>query len=123
MKNRLLVIILSLVLSLPITVWAVDEIVNVDSTVPVVNTLDEDVLESSDYKQPISKRAIAKKFLAAMGGVAISSFAIFFLLSAYNRIRERFKNPVKTLNGEVSLESPDDYLSAVKSFLDKTKWN
>ena len=32
---------------------------------------------NTDFKQPISKRKVAKKFLLAMFGVAISSFLIF----------------------------------------------
>lgn len=112
--NKILTIFLAVLLSLPICVWAVDdnsETSNVDKT-----TIE------NEYKQPISKRKIAKKFLAAMGGVGISSFAIFFMLTAYNRIRENFSKSVKTIDGEVSLESPEDLDDAVKVFLEKTKW-
>ena len=121
MKNKIFSIIFSIILSLPITVWAVDNVETVSSELaPVVNQLDEDIIDA-DYKQPISKRKIAKKFLMAMGGVTVSSFAIFFLLTIYNRIRERYSD-TKTSDGEVSLESPQDYNSAVKLFLEKTKW-
>ena len=74
------------------------------------------------YKQPISKKKIAKKFLAAMGGVGVSSFLIFFLLTIYNRVRESYVTVQKSPNGETSLETPDDIDSAVRTFLDKTKW-
>lgn len=127
--NKFFSIILSLVLSLPIAVWAVDDINEATSEqvgieAPVFNTLDEEQDgEISTYKQPISKRKIAKKFLAAMGGVAASSFAIFFLLSAYNRVRDRYVSSVKTIDDENNLETPDDIDSAVKSFLDKTDWS
>ena len=57
-----------------------------------------------------------------MGGVAISSFAIFFLLTAYNRIREGFEGQVRTPEGEISLEAPNDLNGAVRTFLEKTKW-
>ena len=42
------------------------------------------------------------------------SFAIFFLLTIYNRIRENYGN-VKTPNGEVSLETPEDLDSAIRT--------
>ena len=64
----------------------------------------------------------SKKFLAAMGGVMASSLAIFFILTAYNRIRENCVNNIRTPDGEVSLETPDDLDSAVRTFLDKTNW-
>lgn len=129
MKNRIFSIILSVMLSLPVAVWAVDTAVETEiEPNPVVNQLDEDidVTENevvTDYKQPIGKKNIAKKFLSAMGGVAISSFAIFFLLTVYNRFREQYLNAIKNSDGEVSLETPEDLDGAVKIFLDKTNWN
>ena len=87
MKNKIFTIILSIVLSLPVAVWAVDNTTLDSEQALVVNALDEDIIEQnrdieeSEYKQPIGVRKIAKKFLAAMGGVAVSSFAIFFLLT------------------------------------------
>ena len=56
-----------------------------------------------------------------MGGVGVSSFAIFFLLTIYNRVRENYKQ-VKTPEGETTLETPQDMETAVKIFLEKTKW-
>ena len=132
--NKLFAIIISAILTLPVSVWAVEDAVSVDESAPIVNTLDEDIDEAvqeetlvqddiqESFKQPISKRKIAKKFLAAMGGVAVSSFAIFVLLTAYNRIRDGFKGQVRTLEGVTSLETPDDLNSAVKTFLEKTNW-
>ena len=113
-----------MVLSLPITVLAVDNTVNnsVQETVEQVNRLDEDVIEDAQYDLPDSRKKIIKKFLAAMGGVGVSSFAIFVMLTAYNRIRERMSNPTKTVEGDISLESPADIEDAVKVFLDKTRW-
>lgn len=127
MKNKIFSIILIALLALPICVWAVDDIALPAEETSVVNMLDEDtdekeVQDESQFKQPISKRKIAKKFLAAMGGVVGSSFAIFFILSVYNRMRENYLNRVKTLDGEVTLETPDDVQGAIKSFLDKTNW-
>ena len=120
MKNRIFALILSLILSLPVTVWAVDNIdVEKEATTVEVVTKEND---ENQYKQPISKRKIAKKFLAAMAGVAASSFIIFFLLTLYNKVREGYVGKSGNMEQEVSLESPDDMLSAVKTFLAKTKW-
>lgn len=127
--NKLFTIILAIVLSLPISVWAVDNTAPNNDATSVVNTLDEDIVEDnakneaeSIYKQPLSKRKIAKKFLAAMGGVGISSLALYFLLTLYNRIREGYTCRTKDSDDEVSLETPDDLNSAVRAFLDKTDW-
>ena len=57
-----------------------------------------------------------------MGGVGISSFAIFFLLTVYNRIREGFQDQIKTTGAGTSLETPQNMNEAIKSFLDKTNW-
>jgi hypothetical protein len=126
MKNKIFSIILSIALSLPVAVWAVDDVIVDDlDTRPAVSQLDEDIVEEelpSDYKQPISKRKIANKFLKAMAGVAASSFIIFFMLTVYNRFRDRFFEQVKTPEGETTLETPDNLNDAVKIFLDKTRW-
>lgn len=128
MKNKFFTIILIALLSLPICTWAVDDNIAVENSTPIVEAVDKDSIEQesiddNQYKQPYSKRKIAKKFLFAMGGVAISSFAIFFLLTIYNRVRENYLNQVKNTSTEDSLETPDDLNSAVKSFLNKTKWS
>lgn len=146
--NKLFLIILSAFLLLPVNLsWAVEadsfddgissketqivEDVETDTPdgllqeeVPVVEESSENEVadEPVPYKQPVSKRSLAKKFLAAMGGVAASSFALFFILTLYNKAREKYLNPIKTPEGESSLETPDDLNSAVKTFLEKTKW-
>ncbi len=68
---------------------------------------------------------MAKKFLYAMLAVMVSSLALFFILSLYNRIRDIFGNGMKNKlqNGEPSLETPDNLTDAVKTFLDKTTWS
>lgn len=106
MKNRILAILVLTMLSLPVQVQAVDDI-----SVP-----------QTTYKQPVSKRKIAKKFLLAMGGVAASSLIIFLMLTVYNKVREGFSSGAKTPDGEVSLETPDDLQGAVRAFLNKTDW-
>ena len=133
--NKLVLLILSVFLLLPMnTSWAVEADVSNDITTQVeteiidgVSSATEEVIEATSnddvYKEPIAKKKLFKKFFAAMGGVVISSLALFIILSLYNRAREKFLNPVKTTEGETSLESPEDLNSAVKTFLDKTKWD
>ena len=127
--NRFFAIVILALLSLPVSVWAVDDAtVSPEEPIPVVNTIDEEsveqekIIEENKYKQPISKRKIAKKFLAAMGGVAVSSFAIFFLLTIYNKIRDGYLNKPRTFDDEIVLETPEDLNDAIKTFLDKTNW-
>lgn len=79
-------------------------------------------LNPNSYKQPVSKRNIAKKFLLAMCGVAISSIILFVLLSLYNRVRGVLAAPAETQEGETSLLTPDSITDAVKAFLDKTRY-
>ncbi len=123
--NRLFTIVLIALLSLPVSVWAVDENTQLEEPTSIVNTLDDEIeankADEVIYKEPTNKRKIAKKFLSAMGGVGISSFAIFFLLTVYNRIREHFQNKTKTPEGEVTLETPQDKNQAIRVFLEKTK--
>ena len=73
------------------------------------------------YKQPTQKRLIIKKFLAAMGGVLISSLLLFVLLSIYNKIRQNIITSSKE-EQEVILETSKNLQEAIKTFLDKTKW-
>lgn len=148
MKNKILLIITAIFLSLQTYCYAVDDEINVKSDLPV--SMEEQVEESSEiadehnldedvsnlaqqednfnftnktaYKIPTSKRKLAKMFLKAMFGVAISSFVLLAILTMYNRMRDGILPKTKTLEGEVSLDMPDDLSSAVKTFLDKTKW-
>lgn len=126
MKNKFFAILLTLVLLLPITAWAVDTMSEeMEEQNTVESVLEEEVKaieQEIEYKQPVSKKKIAKKFLAAMGGVAASSFIIFFLLTLYNRVREGYLGYSSKDSEEDSLESPTDMLEAVKVFLEKTKW-
>ena len=122
--NKLFIIILSLILSLPI-VWAADETSNPDFIEQnPINQLEVDKKKTlaEDYKQPTSTKNIAKKFLAAMGGVALSSFTIFAMLTVYNRIREKRFQSVNN-DSENSLETPETFDRAIKTFLDKTDWS
>ena len=128
MKNKLLLIFLSIVLMLPITLWAANDVLPDEvQTLPIVNTIDDEIEQSDDnqvdYKAPIAKKKIFKKFLVAMGAVAVSSFLIFFGLSLYNRCREKFIGSYTADGGEVSLETPQNLDDAVKKFLEKTNWS
>lgn len=132
--NKILTTVLLVVLSLPISVWAVDnmstlEPINENNGIEnILSEKDEEKLTTTpintqnQYKQPTSKRKIAKKFLAAMGGVVASSLTLFILLTVYNKIRDNVKNRVKTPDGEVSLQTPDDIKNAIKTFLEITKF-
>ena len=75
------------------------------------------------YKQPVSKKKMAKKFLMAMGGVAVSSILLFVFLTIYNKIRASILAPKPDQqSGETSLVTPENLTEAVKTFLDKTKY-
>ena len=134
MKNKLFAIILTVFLALPISVSAVDTVINEPTPISeTVQTEEESILEKelseipdnileNTYKEPVDIRKTSKKFLMAMLGVGISSFLIFFGLSIYNRVRETVLNEVKTPEGETSLKTPDDLTEAVKLFIEKTMW-
>lgn len=124
MKNRILIIVLSLILLLPAVSFATENLLE-EKELSVAEAVEENKLEdtnSEQFKQPISKRKIVKKFLLAMGGVAVSSFGLFFILTLYNNIRERSLNKNFIDNDDESLETPTDLNEAVKMFLNKTNW-
>ena len=130
MKNKIFAIIILTMLSLPISVWAVDDVAEQPQAQEenVINQRTDDEVEEPNipetpYKQPVSKKKIVFKFLAAMCGVGVSSLVIYFGLSLYNRIRDGYINGVNTSDGEASLRTPDNMEEAVKTFLDKTKWD
>lgn len=139
MKNKFAIVLLGIFLLLPISVQAVADNIPADTESQAVEDivqtqqLDEDiqqepqenVLQSTDapFKQPLSKRKLIKKFLLAMFAVVISSAALYAGLSLYNNIRGNFRPKTKTSEGEITLETPNDIESAVKTFLEKTKWN
>ena len=145
MKNKFLIIVLTFILSLPMSALAVDDlsIGEQSTTVPietiaddsniVENKMDEDVIQDvnkeinstneSNYKYPISKRKLIKKFLYAMFGVIISSISIFVGLTVYNKVRNKFANYHVSKDGnEPSLKVPDTLHDAIKSFINKTNW-
>jgi len=136
MKNRFFVILLGLMLLLPVSA---EEMGN--ETLPLEdNNVYEEVSDSGDgisnnetliqseipqvlpHKQPVSKKKIIKKFLLAMLGVGASSILIFVSLSIYNKIKNGVVRSEYITNGDSSLNTPDNITDAVKSFLEKTKW-
>ena len=136
MKNKIFAILILTLLSLPVSVWAVDDYIIpatqeetaqtefAETPLQEENAIQpvEEPAPSSPYKQPVSKKKIVKKFLAAMFGVIISSLTIYIGLSLYNKVREGFANEVHTPEGETPLNTPEKMEDAVKTFLDKTKW-
>lgn len=76
------------------------------------------------YK-PVSKRKVAKKFLAAMAGVGVSSILLYVTLSLYNKVRSSIIEAAKEIppKGETSLVTPESLTDAIKTFLEKTKWD
>ena len=135
MKNKIFTILVLTMLSLPIQVWAVDDVLDsapVQEENVINQKTDEEIEEqpitsykqtSAPYKQPVSKKKIVLKFLAAMGGVTISSLILYVGLSLYNKLRSGHINKINTQEGETSLKTPDDLDEAIKTFLEKTKWN
>lgn len=92
------------------------------------NTAEQNIISSktenqTPYKQPISKKQIIKKFLLAMLGVAGSSIILFALLSIYNRVRFGSNNRKEFFGEETPLTTPDNIHGAVRTFVDKTKWD
>jgi len=143
LKNKFITILISLALICPIGIqstWVYAEIAETTETTNVAddiqqNNIDEEtaintdsfqnddiVADNDKFKQPISKKKIAKKFLLAMFGVAVSSFLIFFVLTLYNKVRCRVTNRVKTPEGETTLKTPDNINEAIQIFLEKTQW-
>lgn len=130
LKNKVIIILLALVLVSP--VFAEEPSLENTENMPVTETVAPEVSTSTPepeieqqnyaYKQPVSRRKIAKKFLLAMAGVGISSILLFALLSLYNKIRGGVSNQQTTPEGETSLVTPYSLEEAVRTFLDKTKY-
>lgn len=127
LKNKILMIVLVMMLISPVFA----EINTGEDMVPITeNAVQEESvqqelpkLDTIPYKQPVSKRKVAKKFLMAMGGVVLSSILLFLILTLYNRIRSGViatKQEIQTC--ETSLVTPEDLIDAIKIFLEKTKY-
>ena len=77
----------------------------------------------SRFKMPYSKKKLAKKFLIAMLCVAGCSVFLYGTLTVYNKVRNGlFSQAPIPPEGEKPLDAPSDITEAVKTFIDKTKW-
>ena len=129
--NKLFAILIMCSLSLP--VLAIEEQGEFESVNQntIEETVPEDVVipkaeqvSSSKFKQPVSKKKLAKKFVIAMLCVVGTSIFLYGTLSLYNKVRETIiGQSVMPPEGEKPLDAPTDLTEAVKTFLDKTKWN
>ena len=109
MKNKIITILFLILLSSPI--YAENQAI--DDT---LSTNQQEI----PYKEPISKRKLAKKFLYAMGGVVVSSMALYIGLSIYNRVRE---GVIKTHSSDYTntLNTPSNLKDSINIYLEKTK--
>lgn len=145
LKNKIIILVIALLFVLPIysedadnagfdsTVQTSESVSNDDINQEVLvdegeSSNQEKVLDASQtpYKQPVSKKKIVMKFLLAMAGVGISSFVIYFGLTVYNRLRDGFvsadDNQDMIPEGDKSLNTPQNIADAVKTFVEKTRW-
>ena len=136
-KNSIFILALSIMLSMPVFATegivpdVVPETIETEQAVLTENNdnqdltvIDTDVKNKTIYKEPVSKRKMAKKFLKAMLAVVASSLIIFIGLSLYNRLRDSFSTQAALTSGpnETDLETPEDMDEALRSFMDKTHW-
>ena len=127
LKNKILTIVLAMMLISPVfaEVNAGDGLAPITESTVQEESVQQDLpkLDTIPYKQPVSKKKVAKKFLMAMGGVALSSILLFLLLTLYNRIRKGVIATKQELPmGETSLATPENLIDAIKIFLEKTKY-
>lgn len=80
--------------------------------------LDNDI--AAVTKAPVSRKAIAFKFLMAMLGVATSSVVIYVGLSVYNKL---FKSQSAEVVGLKNLRTPENFKESVNLFIEKTDWD
>lgn len=98
---------------------------DVKNSSPDVNSAPSDSVKKTgvpqiEYKEPVSIKQTAKKFLFAMFGVAISSIILFVMLTVYNKIRNKVIS-APSQDYKNTLTSPDNLRDAVNIFLEKTK--
>lgn len=140
--NKFFAILIMCSLSLPVTAGELEEpdfgsqsTENFETvTQEAVNELNQNVREPensyvpealpSKYKEPVSKKTLAKKFIIAMLCVAGTSIFLYGSLSLYNKLREALSLQANLPpEGETPLTPPADLAEAVKTFVDKTNWN
>lgn len=129
--KKLFAILIMCSLSLP--VLAIEEqeaVLDTQNSNAVEETTQNDVVLPSEkqlldttYKQPMSKKKLAKKFIIAMLCVVGTSIFLYGTLSIYNKIRDGIAlNGTGTQEDEKLLDAPSDLTEAVKTFIDKTRW-
>ena len=88
LKNKILTIVIALMLVSPV----IAEEATGEALMPIAETTQENVqaaqeelpqLDTLPYKQPVSKRKMAKKFLIGMGSVAVSSILLFLIFISF----------------------------------------
>ena len=141
--NKLFAILIMCSLSLPVTategqeaegvpentnnieVLTTEEIDELNRTTPQeANMLSAPNSLPSRFKEPVSKKQLAKKFIIAMLCVAGTSVFLYGTLSIYNKIRDGIaeQEALPPSEGEQPLETPSDLTDAVKTFIEKTHW-
>ena len=124
LKNKLLTITLMLLLIMPVFSEEESKMFPNSENGSMERLDDENInFNESPHKQPISKRKIAKKFIYAMCGVGVSSIFLFIILTLYNKIRDNLNITQEDFFEEATLKSPNNETDAIKSFLEKTKWD
>ena len=140
--NKLFAILIMISLALPVAAIGEQEAVPVNPNSENLEVLTEseiDELNSNSskgieevsvpealpnrFKQPVSKKKLAKKFIIAMLCVAGTSIFLYAALSAYNKLRESITaQGIVPTEGEQPLETPSDLTDAIKTFIEKTHW-
>ena len=141
--KKLFVILIILIISLPIFAENLPEAEGVDiqtettentetvaqydimtkDTVSVPETAPSQLVPKEHLKRPMSKKKLAKKFLIAMLCVTGTSIFVYGTLKIYNNICSNInKQIIDDGNCGQSLEAPQEITEAVKSFVEKTKW-
>lgn len=126
LKNKILTVFIALMLVSPV----IAEENAGETLTPITETTQESTVQEElppvdtiPYKQPVSKKKMAKKFLIGMGSVAVSSILLFLILTVYNKIRASIiGQKTESQSGETSLVTPENLTDAVKTFLDKTRY-
>ena len=91
LKNKILTIVIALMLVSPV----IAEEATGEALMPIAETTQENAqttqeelpqLDTIPYKQPVSKRKMAKKFLIGMGRIGRASIRVLLLLSMDDEI-------------------------------------
>jgi len=87
------------------------------NTSDIVQTVEKQI----PLKAPIGRKQLAKKFILAMMGVAVSSVLIYVLLSIYNRFLYGNPNKKALKTEDDDFKTPNNLKDALDIFLKKTK--